>query len=50
MNEFSSDLAKLNEKLNAFSKGLFESLENCVTSENHTISLIKKNECAKNQS
>ena len=49
MNEFSRYLAKFNKKLKTFSKDMFDSLENCGKSENHTNSLSQKFiECAKN--
>ena len=34
--EFCSDLSNLDEKLNVFSKGMFELFENCAKSENNT--------------
>ena len=39
MIEFGSDLAKLNEISNVFSKSVFELLENCAKTENHTTSI-----------
>ena len=39
MIEFGSDLAKLNEISNVFSKSVFELLENCAKTENHTTSV-----------
>ena len=39
MFEFCSGLAKLNEDFKVLSKSVFESLENCAKSENHTTSI-----------
>ena len=39
MIEFGSDLANLNENVNVFSKSVFELIENCAKTENHTTSI-----------
>ena len=39
MIEFGSDLAKLNESFNVFSKSVSELLGNCAKTENHTTSI-----------
>ena len=40
MLEFGRDVAKLNENFNAFSKSVFEVLENCAKTENHTNRIV----------
>ena len=39
MIEIDSDLAKLNENFNVFSKSVFELLEDCAKTESHTTSI-----------
>ena len=42
MIESGSDLAKSNENLNVFYKVMFQLLENCTKSENHTTSIARE--------
>ena len=42
MIEFRSDLEKLNENFSVFSKSVFELLEHCAKTENHTTSTAHK--------